>query len=158
MANEPTGGNGNGSSSAPIRVYNLRMVYLQDVSFEAPHAPGILFGQELQPELKFQIESSHRQRDKNAWEVLLHASVHATAGDKSLFLVEVKQGGLFEIAGFTAEETMLLLKIKAPEALYPYVAELISSLVSRGGFPRLQLQPINFEALYAEARQARAQA
>lgn len=158
MAGETNGGNGNGSAQVPARQFSLRVVYVQDVSFEAPHTPGVLFGTELKPELKFQMDSSHRQREKNAYEVVLHASVHATAGDKSLFLVEVKQGGLFEIAGFSTEETLLLLKIKAPEALYPYASELISSLVSRGGFPRLQLQPINFEALYAEARQTRAQA
>lgn len=158
MASDTNGGNGNGSGAAPARQYVLRVVYVQDVSFEAPHAPGILFAQEQQPELKFQMESSHRQRDRNAYEVILHASVHATAGDKSLFLVEVKQGGLFEIAGFSPEETLALLKIKAPEALYPYACELIGSLVSRGGFPRLQLQPINFEALYAQSQPSAGQA
>lgn len=157
MTGEAKGGNGNGSAAPPARVFNLRVVYIQDVSFESPNAPAILFGHD-QPDVKFQMESSHRPRDKNLFEVVLTASVHATAGDKSLFLVEVKQGGLFEISGFSTEDTAQLLKTRAPEALYPYASELISSLVSRGGFPRLQLQPLNFEALYAQARQAQGNA
>lgn len=136
---------------------NLRLLYLRDLSFESPHVPEILFGHE-QPELKLSIESSHKIREKDVFDVLLELTVHAMAGEKSLFLIEVKQGGIFEISGYSTDETLALLKTKALEALYPYARELVSSLVSRGGFPRLQLRPLNFYALYAEARQSRVKA
>ncbi len=155
MANENPAGNGSGATAS--RQCNLRLLYLRDLSFESPHVPGILFGHE-QPELKLSVESSHKLRDKDLFEVLLEVTVHAMAGEKSLFLIEVKQGGLFEVSGYSTDETMAILKTKAPEALYPYARELISSLASRGGFPRLQLRPLNFEALYAEALRTRSQA
>lgn len=135
----------------------LRLLFLKDLSFESPHAPGILFGHD-QPELKLSIESSHKIRETDVFEVLLEVTVHAMAGEKSLFLIEVKQGGIFEISGYSTDETLALLKTKALEALYPYARELVSSLVGRGGFPRLQLRPLNFDALYADARQGRIKA
>ncbi|QOJ32843.1 MAG: protein-export chaperone SecB [Gammaproteobacteria bacterium] len=151
MSAENTSGNGAADTRPPGPVFELRLVFLRDLSFESPHVPGVLFGHE-QPELTFSVESGHRLREKDLFEVSLDVTVHATAGDKSLFIIEVKQGGLFEIRGYPSEETMALLRTRAPEALYPYARELIASLVSRGGFPRLQLRPINFEAHYAEAQ------
>lgn len=147
--------NGNADSKpAGTRQCNLRMLFLKDLSFESPHVPGVLFGHE-QPELKFSIESRHKLREKTLFEVLLNMTVHAKAGEKSLFLIELEQGGLFEIEGYSTEETMYLLKTKCPETLYPYARELISSMASRGGFPRLQLRALDFEALYAESRQGK---
>ena len=151
VSENPTGSNTEATQS---RQCNLRLLYLRDLSFESPHVPGILLGHE-QPDLKMTVESSHKMRDKDIYEVLLEVSVHAMAGEKSLFLIEVKQGGVFEITGYSTDETLAILKTKAMEALYPYARELISSLASRGGFPRLQLRPLNFEALYAEAKQGR---
>ena len=145
---------GNGASEIPAKQCNLRLLYLQDVSFESPHVPGVLFGH-AQPELRFSVESRHRMRDKDTYEVVLELHVHAMAGDKTLFLIEVKQGGVFEITGYSTDLIAQILKSKAPETLYPYARELVSSLVSRGGFPRLQLQPLDFDRLYAEALQRR---
>lgn len=153
MSTETNAGNGAADTRPPGPSFELRLVFLRDLSFESPHVPGVLFGHE-QPELKFSVESSHRLRDKDLFEVSLDVTVHATAAEKSLFIIEVKQGGLFEVRGYPTEETVALLRTRAPEALYPYARELVSSLVSRGGFPRLQLRPINFEAQYAEAQRA----
>jgi preprotein translocase subunit SecB len=127
----------------------LRQLFLKDLSFESPHVPSILFGHE-QPELKFHVETTHRLRERDVYEVVLNVHAHAVAGDKTMFLIELKQGGLFEVPGCSTDEIMSVLKTKAPEALYPFARELISSLINRGGFPRAQLRPINFEAIYAE--------
>lgn len=137
--------------------FNLRQIYLKDLSYEAPNLPDVLFGHD-QPQLKFYVESSHKLREADIFDVVLELNVHAMAGDKSLFLIEIKQGGLFEITGYSTQDTIRLLKTKAAEALYPYARELVSSLVGRGGFPRLNLRPLNFEQLYAEAQQQRAKA
>ncbi len=156
MATATPPGNGADNSHSPGPAFELRLVFVKDVSFESPHVPGVLFGHE-QPELAFTLESSHRLREKDVFEVSLDVTVHAKAAGKSLFIIEIKQGGLFEVRGYPTEETVKLLRTRAPEALYPYARELVASLVSRGGFPRLQLRPINFEAQYAEAQRAAAQ-
>ncbi|MFO1354856.1 MAG: protein-export chaperone SecB [Gammaproteobacteria bacterium] len=152
MASEKSAGNGSGDSLATEPGFELRMIFLKDVSFESPNAPDVLFGHE-QPELKLGIESGYRQRENDLFEVSLDITVHAKAGEKSLFILEMKHGGLFAVRGHSPEETTALLRTRAPEALYPYARELIASLVSRGGFPPLLLQPIDFRAHYASAQQ-----
>ena len=150
MANESSNGTVNDEARTEPS-FELRLVFLKDLSYESPHVPGVLFGHE-QPELKLGVESTYRLREKDLYEVALDLTVHATAGDKSLFIIEVKHGGLFEVRGYPTDDTITLLRTKAPEALYPYAREIVASLVARGGFPRLQLRPVNFEARYAEQR------
>ena len=143
----------------PKKRCDVRMIYLKDVSFEAPHVPGILFGHE-QPELQFSIESTYKlsvanhEGLGNVYDVLVTVNVEATAGGRSLFLIEVHQGGLFEVSGYSSEDTDVVLRTKAPETLYPYARELVTSLISRGGFPSVRLRPLNFESLYAEQKTA----
>ena len=150
-----------GDSPAPTKRFTLLNVFLKDLSFEAPQTPQILYGHG-RPEIQISMESQHKLRDKDkrtdVFDVILETTVHVTAEDKSLFLIELKQGGVFEIAGYSTEETLAMLKTKALETLYPYARELISSLASRGGFPRLNLRWINFEDLYAEAQKSRKKA
>lgn len=148
---------GDGTETATEKRCELRLLYVKDVSFENPNAPNILFGHE-QPELVFNIESGHQFLDGDLFDVVLAITIHATAGDKSLFLIELKQGGLFAISGYSDQEIISIIKTKALEALYPYAREMISSLAGHGGFPRLKLGPVNFEALYADARAARQKA
>ena len=87
---------------------------------------------------------------------MLHLNVHATAQEKTLFMVEVEQARLFQISGYTLEEVQIILGTHCPATLFPYARELISSMVGKGGFPTLLLQPINFDALYTQAQQQRA--
>jgi len=146
-----------GSQDAPAgKRIQLQLLYLKDLSVEAPHVPGILFGHPV-PDLKYSVETKHKMRDKDLYDVQLEISVHATGGDKTLFLIELKQGGLFEVTGYTSEDTATILRTRAPEALYPYARELVSSLASRAGFPRLQLRTIDFEKQYAESLKEREQ-
>lgn len=151
----PTGnGNGNGGTPVPGRQFALRQLYVKDVSFESPNTPGI-FTQQVEPDIKLNLHSGHKQVGDDAFEVVLHINVHATAEEKSIFLVEIQQAGLFQINGFTADETRSILGTHCPATLFPYAREAVSSLVAKGGFPTLLLQPINFEALYAQSLQAR---
>jgi preprotein translocase subunit SecB len=80
-------------------------------------------------------------------------SVHATVKEKSLFLVELQQAGIFQVSGYNADDLKTILGAHCPSTLFPFAREVIYSLVGRSGFPPLLLQPINFEALYAQAQQ-----
>jgi preprotein translocase subunit SecB len=126
----------------------LGLLYLKDLSFEAPNVPDVLYGHE-QPHLEYTLETTHKLRGKDTFEVILDVAVRARGGDKTLFLVEVKQGGVFQLTGMSSEETWRFLRSRAPEALFPYVRELVASLISRGGFPRVQLKALDFDTLFA---------
>lgn len=154
MSTDATAGNGADRDRPEGHGFELRMIFLRDASFESPNAPDALRGQEERPELKLGVESSYRQTEEELFEVSLDITVHARAGERTLFVVELKHGGLFALRGHTPEETNLLLRTRAPEMLYPYARELIASLVSRGGFPALLLQPLNFQAHYAASQRA----
>ena len=152
------GSNGNGGVTPPARQFALRQLYVKDISFESPNVPGIFSAGAIEPDVKMNLESANKQVGSEAWEVVLQINVHATAKEKSLFMVEIEQAGLFQLVGYTAEEVQIILGTHAPAALFPYAREAISSLVGRGGFPTLLLQPINFDALFAQSQQQRAKA
>jgi len=146
--------NGNGAqNSADNPVFILQQLYIKDMSFEAPNTPKIFQQNGIEPETELNIRNSHTSAGENLYEVVLHISVHAKQGDQTIFLTEIDQAGLFAISGYSADQASQLLGTQCPATLFPYVRESISSLVSKGGFPPLILQPINFEALYAQARQ-----
>lgn len=148
MASEPSPG---GDPATAVKECILRRVWLKDVSFESPHVPRILDGHE-KPELEVALASTYtlNPEQPGTFEVQLQVTVTARGGATTLFLVEVHQGGTFELRGYTsAVEIKEVLRTRGPEALFPYVRELVASLVQRCGFPRLQMRPINFEALYA---------
>ncbi|UCG73750.1 MAG: protein-export chaperone SecB [Chromatiales bacterium] len=140
--------NGNGSDS---RQFLLQQLFVKDLSFEAPNAPVTLQGASGEPDVKLNLRHSSRALDGDAYEVVLHLSVHAELAGKTVFLAELDQAGLFIIKGYQEEERRQLLGVYCPNTLFPYAREAISSTVARGGFPPLMLQPINFEALYAQA-------
>lgn len=137
---------------------NFMRLYLKNVSFEAPEVPGILFGHQ-QPVLQFDVACVHRlcaeasAKLGQVYGVDVRVTVECRAGDKALFLIEVEQGGLFELVGYAEDEKDAVLRTRAPEMLFPYARELVGSLVSRAGFPRLQLKPFDFEKGYVRSMQ-----
>lgn len=145
----PTTGNGNGG--APQRQFALHQLYIKDLSFESPNAPAALL-EPFQPEMKLNLQTSHKPVGNDNYEVILHVTVHAVAKEKSLFLVELQQAGVFQVTGYSPEEVKVILGAHCPTTLFPFAREAIYSLVGRSGFPPLLLQPINFEALYAKAQ------
>ena len=152
MTDETSGAKTNGNSNgAATRQFLLQQLFIKDLSFEAPHAPEILREALGEPEVKMNLRHAIRQLEAGAFEVVLHVSVHAQLAEKTVFLVELDQAGLFMIQGYPEEEQRQLLGIYCPSTLFPYAREAISSTVAKGGFAPLVLQPINFEALYAKA-------
>jgi preprotein translocase subunit SecB len=136
--------------------FAIQRIYVKDISFEAPNLPE-LFNVEYKPEVKMEMNSKSRKVGEDHYEVILSVTLNATLGDKTAFLAEVEQAGLFLIKDFNEQQTHQLLGAAAPEAIYPYVREAISNLIGKTGFPAIQLTPVNFMGLYMENLQ-RAQA
>lgn len=136
--------------------FTVEKIYVKDVSFEVPGAPAV-FNEAAQPQLQMNLSQNVQRLNENAFEVVLGITLTCTANDKSLYLVEVKQAGVFGLIGFDAPTLDAMLGTHCPNVLYPYARQIISELIQSGGFPPFFLQPINFDALYAEGLRQRAQ-
>jgi len=145
------------SEQANQQQFSIQKIYLKDVSFESPNSPAVFTG-EWKPEVNVQLNTEIKGLDNNMHEVVLSVTVTAKQQDKTAFLVEVKQAGLFQLAGFEQEQLGGMLGAYCPETLFPYAREAISDLVTKGGFPQLLLSPVNFNALYMQHQQQQAQA
>jgi preprotein translocase subunit SecB len=139
----------NQASSAEGPQFTILRVYLKDVSFETPNSPAV-FTQEWNPDVNLQLNSAVNTLDDDVYEVVLKVTVTAKQGDKTGFLAEVDQAGVFTVKGFDDAQKGHTLGAFCPNTLYPFAREAISDLVVKGGFPQLLLAPINFDALYAE--------
>ena len=135
--------------------FTVEKIYVKDVSFEAPGAPAI-FTENVQPELQLNLNQRVQRLGENAFEVVLGVTLTCKAGDKTAYVAEVQQAGIFGLMGLEAQAVDVLLGTQCPNILFPYVRQLVSDLVQAGGFPPFFLQPINFEALYAESLRQRA--
>ena len=136
----------------PQASFNIEKLYVKDLSLELPNAPQV-FLQADSPQLDVQIHNESQHVSDALYEVVVTVTVTAKAGDKTMFLAEVAQAGLFSIVNVPAEELDPLLGIGCPTILYPYVREAVSDLVTRGGFPPVLLAPVSFEALYLQRQQ-----
>jgi preprotein translocase subunit SecB len=136
----------------------IQKVYLKDFSFESPNSPSVFTSSEWQPKTNLNLRSAHSAAADDVHEVVLTITVEAKHDDLTLFLAEVHQAGLFLIAGYSKEEFGAIVGSFCPATLFPFAREAIAGIVSKGGFPEFLLQPINFDALFAETkRQAAAQ-
>ncbi|MDG2176796.1 MAG: protein-export chaperone SecB [Gammaproteobacteria bacterium] len=136
--------------------FGVQRVYVKDVSFEAPDTPNV-FRQQYTPQVNFSINNRSSKIDEGVYEVVLRLTADVKQEDKTVFLVEVQQAGIFEINGIEGEQLEQVLTITCPNILFPYGREAIDALVTRGSFPALLLAPINFETIYAQAKQQQAQ-
>lgn len=132
-------------------VLQIQRIYVKDVSFEAPNLPHI-FHQEWKPKLNFELNSEAKEIGEYLYEVVLNVSVETTLEESNdlAFICEVKQAGVFTIAGLDDMQLAHCLTSKCPEMLFPYARECVSNLVNRGTFPALNLSPVNFDALFME--------
>jgi preprotein translocase subunit SecB len=130
----------------------IQRIYVKDVSFEAPNSPA-LFTQEWNPDTNLDLNTQVTPLPNDNYEVELSITITVKSSDKTAFLVEVTQAGVFFITGYGQEQVNHLLAAYCPNILFPYVREVIASLVSKGSFPELHLSPINFDALYARRLQ-----
>lgn len=135
----------------------IHKIYTKDISFEAPNAPAI-FNEEWTPEVNFDLNSQARSIGENTYEVVLSLTVTTNNKDKTAFLVEVQQAGIFGMSGFGPQELSHMLGSFCPNIIFPYAREVISDLVTRGGFQPLLLAPVNFDALYAQHMEQQQQA
>lgn len=137
--------------------FQLQKLYVKDVSFELPSAPAI-FKVEGAAEIKMNLSQRVNNIEEELFEVVLTVTVTATTGDKTAYLAEVHQAGLFAIGGLEAVQQQAVLNTLCPHTLFPYAAKTITGLVADGGFPPLVLQPINFDQVYQQRmREAQAQ-
>jgi preprotein translocase subunit SecB len=135
----------------------LQRVYLKDSSFEAPNSPEIFTG-DWTPTVQLNISTSTKDLGNGAYEAVLSITVDAKQGEKSAFLIEVQQAGVFVLQGLEAADLQRALMVFCPQQLYPYARETVCDLSGKGGFPALQLQPVNFEALATQVMRQKQEA
>lgn len=129
--------------------FDIRKMYLKDVSFESPNVPSIFLSDVGKPEIGIDVTiKTTSLEQENYYEVVLGVTVTSKIADKTAFLVEVQQAGVFHIVGIPDADMPLALEVACPNVLLPFAREAISDLVGKAGFPQLLLSPINFESLY----------
>jgi preprotein translocase subunit SecB len=149
-----TGADNNAPAGAQ---FTVEKIYVKDVSFEAPNAPQV-FNEQGQPQLNMNLNQKVGRLDGDMYEVILGVTLTCVLNDKTVYLAEVEQAGIFGLAGFDDRTLDMMLGTYCPNVLFPYVRQSISDLITAGGFPPFYMQPINFEALYAEGLRRRAEA
>jgi preprotein translocase subunit SecB len=137
--------------------FSIEKIYLKDASLEIPNAPQI-FTDRSQPQVGVELSNFAQQLEDNVFEVAIKVTVTSKIEDKTVFLVEVTQAGIFQIRGVPEENLEMIVGITCPNILFPYARESVSDLVVRGGFQPVLLNPINFEALFAQQKQQQAEA
>lgn len=137
---------------------SISKIYIKDFSLESPLAPAVFRREEWKPQTNLNLRSSHTTLEGNVHEVVLTITVEAKEEDKTLFLIEVHQAGIFDISGYSGDELGMIIGSFCPNILFPYAREAITGMVQKAGFPEFVLQPINFDALYMQSRQQQAQA
>jgi len=130
----------------------IQKVYTKDVSFEIPNAPQV-FQEQGQADVKLSLAQRVEELGDNLEEIVLTVTVTATIGEKTAYLAEVAQAGIFLINGFNDQAKHAIVNTFCPNTLFPYARTAITTLVADGGFPPLTLQPVNFEQLYAQRMQ-----
>lgn len=134
-----------------------RKIFLKDVSFESPISPEVFTRGEVKPAIDVQLMLHHKRLDQNFHEVVLQVTASSKLGEETLFLVEVHQGGIFEIKCNDELKLEMVKEIACANILLPFARETMADLVAKGGFPQLLLNPVNFEAMYRQRKQKEAQ-
>ena len=130
-------------------IFSIEKIYVKDLSLEVPNAPQV-FMQAEQPQLEVQLEQESQRINDALFEVTLTVTVTARHGDKTLFLVEASQAGVFQIRNIAEADLGPVLGMVCPNVLFPYARETVSDVVNRAGFPPVLLAPVNFEAIYQQ--------
>jgi preprotein translocase subunit SecB len=133
-------------------VFSIEKIYVKDLSLEIPNAPGIFLERD-QPQVDIQLHHNSTGVEDGVYECALTVTVTAKIKDKTMFLVEAAQAGIFVARNIPASELEAVLAIACPNILFPYVRETISDVIVRAGFPPVMLAPVNFEAIYQAQRQ-----
>jgi preprotein translocase subunit SecB len=137
----------------PENQFSIQKIYVKDISFESPSAPDVFNFQNWDPKIELNLNGNNKQVGEGVYEVVLSVTATVSNQDQTAFLIEVQQAGVFAMAGFTPEDARYILGSQCMTILFPYAREIISDMTSRGGFPPLLLNPVNFDALFAKAMQ-----
>ncbi|MDP2248688.1 MAG: protein-export chaperone SecB [Nitrosomonadales bacterium] len=136
-------------------VFGIEKVYVKDLSLEVPNAPEVFLQREA-PQVGIELSNSAKMLEDGLFDVTITVTVTSKIEDKTVFLVEVSQAGIFQARNIPQENLEGLLAVTCPNILFPYAREAVSDLVVRAGFPPVLLNPINFEALYLQQKQQQA--
>ena len=136
-------------SEQPVPVFSIEKIYAKDLSLEIPHAPQAFLERDT-PDIEVQLHSEGSSIDEGMYQVVLTVTVTAKIGEKTLFLVEAGQAGIFQVQNVPEQDIEPILSVACPNILFPYARETISNLVNRAGFPPMLLAPVNFEAIYQQ--------
>ena len=137
-------------------VFQIQRMYLKDLSLEQPNSPKILLEQQ-QPQVEINLGLAAESVIDGIYEIAVTATVTTKVGDKTLFLVEAKQAGIFEIRHVPEDQLQGILSIVCPQMIYPYLRAIVSDVCTRAGFPPILLAEVNFQAMFEAQRQAQAQ-
>jgi preprotein translocase subunit SecB len=137
-------------------IFSIEKLYVKDISLEIPNAPQVFLEREA-PQVDIQLHHESQPVEDGVYQTLLTVTVTAKVKDKTLFLVEVGQAGIFVIRNIPEADLDPVLGIACPNILYPYVREVVSDVVTRSGFPPVVINPVNFEALYQAQKQSQAE-
>ena len=135
----------------------IQKVYVKDISFEAPDTPAV-FKDKWEPQVNMELSNDSKKLEENLFDITLGVTITVTANDKTVYLVEVKQAGIFLIDGFPDEALEQILATACPNILFPFAREVVADLVARGGFPQLLLSPVNFDVLWMQQKLQQQQA
>lgn len=136
-------------------VFQIQRVYLKEASLEQPNSPAILLEQQ-QPSVDIQLGVEATPAAEGVYEVAITATVHTRIGDKTVFLAECKQGGIFEIRNLPEDQMGAIMGIACPQIVYPYLRGNMADLITRAGFPPVHLAEINFQAMYEQQQSQQA--
>ena len=136
-------------------VFQIQRIYLKDLSLEQPNSPQILT-EAAQPQVDIQLAMAAEGVAEGIFEVTVTATITTKINDRTLFLVEAKQAGIFEVRNVPPEQQGQILGIACPQMLYPYLRAIVSDVCTRAGFPPIVLAEVNFQAMYEAQRQAQA--
>jgi preprotein translocase subunit SecB len=129
--------------------FSIQKIYTKDLSFETPNSPKI-FTEKWEPTVDFNLGTNTVALDNSFYEISLKVTITVKCADTTAYLIEVNQAGIFALSGFEDQEMGPMVGSFCPNILFPYAREVVSDLVSKGGFPQLILSPVNFDALYAQ--------
>ncbi len=141
-------------AQANVPVFRMQKMYVKDLSFENPNAPGVFLQQNLNPEVEVNLELKKNKIDETSWEVILF--IHArlkTTDDKLVYIIELEHAGVFTLANIPADYLEVVLSVDCPNLLFPFSRQIMSQMALDGGFMPFLMDPINFASLYQNARQ-----
>jgi len=140
------------TATPPEKQFAIQKLYVKDISFESPEAP-MVFTEKWEPHVDLNLSTKTNKAPQNLYETSITVTVTVKNNDKTAYLVEATQVGIFGVSGFSDQEMGPLLGSFCPSVLFPYLREVVSELVTKGGFPQMLLNPVNFDSLYAQQMQ-----